>query len=136
MQKFARFFGLQNALKVSNQDQLFKIWHETIDDHLEKLIQEGIPEAHDKRRIGYLFDFNKFLQFLENITKSLLKDSILQMIEKMEFSQGLSALRIHTGKQISFRSLIANYETMKEEKDNPKLLLDLRDTNQTFKLGL
>ena len=45
-----------------------------------------------------------------------MQEPILKMMEKIEFSQGLVALRNQTGQQLSFLSLITNYEALKQAK--------------------
>ena len=103
-------------LKLSSQEQLSRIWQQTIQDNLKFRIEQGIPDEENKRRLGYLFNFERFILFIEAISKEILQEPILKMMEKIEFSQGLVALRNQTGQQLSFLSLITNYEALKQAK--------------------
>ena len=121
-------------LKLSSQEQLSKIWHQTIQDNLKFRIEQGIPDEENKRRLGYLFNFERFILFIEAISKEILQEPIPKMMEKIEFSQGLVALRNQTGQQLSFLNLITNYEALKQAKidqeNKPK-----KDYNRFKRLG-
>ena len=121
-------------LKLSSQEQLSKIWHQTIQDNLKFRIEQGIPDEENKRRLGYLFNFERFILFIEAISKEILQEPIPKMMEKIEFSQGLVALRNQTGQQLSFLNLITNYEALKQAKidqeNKPK-----KDSNRFKRLG-
>lgn len=122
MLKFARFFGLQSILRVSLQEKLIGEWQGAIKDKLQSRISDGIPEEkRNGQRFGYLFDFNLFLAFLKRVSQTILCEPVIKMVERMEFSEGLAALRSSTGKQLSFLTLINNYEALRAERSRHDL---------------
>ena len=51
-----------------------------------------------------------------SLSKAYFDGKIYDLLEPLEFSEGLKALRDYTGKQLSFMNLITNYEVLKEAK--------------------
>lgn len=97
MRKFSRFYGFSAILMVSNQAELSKLWYETICEKLEARIEHGVSYDFEQERLGYLFDFNSFLNFILGAARNIFKEPVAKIVEQIEFSEGLASLRIRTG---------------------------------------
>ena len=117
MRKFARFYGFSAILMVSNQAELSKLWYETICEKLEERIEHGVSYDFEQERLGYLFDFDSFLNFIIGASGNIVKEPVAKMVGQIEFSEGLASLRIRTGQQLSFLSLLNDYKTLHANYD-------------------
>ena len=61
-------------------------------------------------KLGYLFEFETFMQFLMGIAKELLNVSIRSLILLIEMSEGIVTLRAKVGKSLTFMNMLDNYE--------------------------
>ena len=61
-------------------------------------------------KLGYLFEFETFMQFLMGIAKELLNVSIRSLILLREMSEGIVTLRAKVGKSLTFMNMLDNYE--------------------------
>jgi len=98
---------------------LNQIWHDAISENLRNRILASTEHRNEKpeknRELGYLFDFSNFINFLQKVTKQLLKEAnVLKILQKIEFSEGLVSLRTKTGLHLSFINFITNYDSFKQ----------------------
>ena len=61
-------------------------------------------------KLGYLFEFETFMQFLMGIAKELLNITIRSLILLIEMSEGIVTLRAKVGKSLTFMNMLDNYE--------------------------
>ena len=61
-------------------------------------------------KLGYLFEFETFMEFLMGIAKELLNISIRSLILLIEMSEGIVTLRAKVGKSLTFMNMLDNYE--------------------------